>query len=76
MQLQHLCSPHSRAFVRYILALHKPQYKLLFYLVYFLCLELKHGVVMQLATCAMVIQNDNQKVYVSVGVQGAGHGCK
>lgn len=25
MQLQHLCSPHSHAFVRYVLALHKPQ---------------------------------------------------
>lgn len=38
------------AFVRYILVLHKPQYKLLAYLVYFLCLELKHGVRMQLDT--------------------------
>lgn len=76
MQLQHLCSPHSHTFVRYVLALHKPQYLLLFYLVYFLCLELKHGVLMQLDTCAKEIQNDNQNVYVSVGVQGAGHDCK
>lgn len=77
MQLQHPCSPHSHAFVRYILVLHKPQYKLLAYLVYFLCLELKHGVRMQLDThLCEGKQNNYQNVYVSVGIQGAGRGCK
>lgn len=76
MLLQHLCSPHSHTFVRYIMVLHKPQYKLLFYLMYFLCLELKHGVLMQLDTNLCDGNTEQLPKCLCVRIEGAGHGCK